>query len=376
MREMISESRYLVHLLRCAIRDEQPQELPQSLSFGKVFSLGRAHSVENIAYYSVSKLDRKPEAALYREWELRCNMALTRDVNQSFAREEILDAFAQAGIRCLEVQGTKIKPFYPQPEYRTMADLDFIIDRENLGKAWQLLEELGYECEDNHGVEVDAFRAPNINIEVHSEYFPASSAYHTVMRPPFASVEETGAYDVNELYIYNILHIAKHYFKKGCGLRQVLDVYYLNRHYGPVLNREYVASVFQKAGVVEFAEKLSALAEHWFGDGPFREDLEEMEAYLLSSGVNGNRYNHLNNELKAMQNQGIRCFRLKYSLKRIFVGKTYLYGRYPITKKWKILLPFSWVYRLFAFVTPGGRRRLRQELGILTKSDWKQEKNV
>ena len=31
-------------------------------------------------------------------------------------------------------------------------------------------------------------------------------------------------------YAYNILHIAKHYHYGGCGIRRVLDVYYLYRH--------------------------------------------------------------------------------------------------------------------------------------------------
>lgn len=373
MKEFLTEEEYLVHLLRSALRQEQPQELPEGLSFGKVYVLGLQHAVANIAYYSICRLKRKPSEELLREWERHCQMAMTRDINQSFAHEEIVEAFQKAGIRSVDLQGTKLKLFYPQTDYRTMSDLDFIIDPENLNKAWQLLENLGYACEDNNGVEVDAFRAPNINIEVHSEYFPENCEYYSIMRPPFDTYNGSGEIDPNEFYIYHILHIAKHYYRNGCGLRQVMDVYYLDQN-GTNLDRSYIRSVMEKANAAEFSENISALAACWFGDGAYREELREMEVYLLGSGVNGTRYNRLDNTLKAMRKENPRFFRIRYSLKRIFVGKDYLYVRYPITKKWKILLPFSWVYRLFSFLTPGGNSRLREEMGLLTERKWKQHK--
>ena len=78
--------------------------------------------------------------------------------------------YANGNIRSLEVQGTKIKPLYPQADWRTMSDIDFIIDPKNLLKAAEILKELGYQCEGKYGVEVDAHRRPNINIEVHTHH--------------------------------------------------------------------------------------------------------------------------------------------------------------------------------------------------------------
>jgi hypothetical protein len=294
-------------------------------------------------------------------------------VNQSFAREEILDAFQAAGIRSLEVQGTQIKQFYPQPEYRTMSDIDFIIDRENLPRAYQILEGLGYECEDVEGVEVDAFRPPNINIELHSEYFSKHNDYYDMMRPPFASVDETGEYDFNEFYIYNILHVAKHYFLKGCGLRRILDVYYLNRHYTPLLNWEYVNSYFEKANIQDFFKKVSALAQYWFGDGECTEDVDRMIQYIMGSGVHGNTRHSLGNHLRDQYGEGVRFFRLKYFWKRLFVSKEVLYTRYPRAKKWKILLPFCWIHRLFTAVSDENRSRIKEEVEVVSEGQWKQE---
>ena len=58
MQQFANEYEYLVHLLQCAISDEQPVEKPAELSFEKVFEYGRTHEVANIAYVSLLKLKK------------------------------------------------------------------------------------------------------------------------------------------------------------------------------------------------------------------------------------------------------------------------------------------------------------------------------
>lgn len=140
-------------------------------------------------------------------------------MNQDHATEEIRAAFRGESIRWLEVQGTKVKPLYPRPEWRTMSDIDYIVDVKNLTRAGMLLERLGYQWKLAHeDMEVAAHRPPNINIELHTGYFFPDSEYYEVMGTPFATEPD--------LYLYNILHIAKHYYYGGCGIRRVLDAFF------------------------------------------------------------------------------------------------------------------------------------------------------
>lgn len=370
MSVFLDEYAYLIHLVKCAIHDQQPQELPDTLRFDKVYQYGEQHQIANIAFYSVQRLQKKPDAQLYSEWKLCCDMAFTRDINQSFARDEIIAEFQKENIRVLEVQGTELKKLYPQPEYRTMSDIDFIIDEENLSKAWGILEKLGYECSDNHGVEVDGFRSPNINVEVHSQYFTKKSPYYSVLRPPFTSVEETGEYDINDFYLYNILHVAKHYFCMGCGIRRVLDVYYLNLNYSQVIDQTYVRSIFEKANVVEFVEELSSLANAWFEEGNL--ERTDMGNYILGSGLHGTFYNSVNNELKKRHDDGVHLIRLRHVLRRFFAGGHIMYDKYPILERWKILYPFCWLHRGIVTVFSPKRRLIKEEMKALAKSEWKQ----
>lgn len=364
MNTFCDEYAYLIHLIKCAIHNEQPLEIPDPLWFETVYRCGIYHQVANIAFYSVKKLRVKPEEELDRKWEACCSNAVVRDFNQTYARDEIVRAFDTADIRYLEVQGTKIKLLYPQPEYRTMSDIDFIIDPGNIPKAALVLQQLGYECKDAEGDELDAFRAPNINIEVHTAYFIPSSQYHAVMRPPFSSVEQTGSYDINEFYIYNMLHIAKHYYLSGCGIRRVLDAYFLNQNYGEILNRSYINSVLAAANVQDFVRELSVLADAWFGNESPHLQRSDMARAILNAGLHGNKFSASAVRLKSIQDEGGIHSKLKFFLMRLF-GTESMYARYPFLKRWWILYPVCWLHRVICFIFSKKKRSILKEINMI-----------
>ena len=352
MAKFLDECDYLLHLVKCAIHNEQPDELPENLSFERAYQFGLHHQIANIAFYSVEKLEKKPQGELYAKWKACRNQAVILDINQRYAAEEIRNALQAMGIRSLEVQGTNIKPIYPQPDYRTMSDIDFIIDLDKLEQARGVLEQLGYRCEELAGVEIDAFRPPNIHVELHTDYFPKDSPYACILGNPFE------ADDVNRFYCYNILHIAKHYFWKGCGIRRVLDAYFLNLNYGETLDKDYVKSIFDAAEVRDFATELSSLANAWFGEGEYAVERTDMAIYILNSGLHGTARHRVENRLKTY---GGRFYKLKYVWRRIRGDREMLYMAYPVLKRHKILYPFCWLHRAFRALRPRNIKRLKNE---------------
>lgn len=369
MRVFLDECDYLIHLIKCAIHNEQPQELPEGLNFEMVYNCGAYHQVANIAFSSVSKLVNKPEQSLYQKWKACRDKAVIVHFNQIHARNEIVSGFEQMGIRFLEVQGTKIKGLYPQPEWRTMSDIDFIIDFDNLLKGQDILQSLGYECKVINGVEVNGFRAPNIHVEIHTEYFPRNAEYHTTMRPPFSSVEDAGEYSLSEFYLYNMLHIAKHYFASGCGIRRILDAYYLNLNYGEVIDKDYVQSVLEKTNAGGFLNELGTLADRWFGREDRPGNRSDMERYILGSGLHGTRANTLNNRMRSAREKHGRFYRMKHIFSRTLGTPEGLRKRYPVLNRWKILYPFCWLLRLFSGLLPRKRKRFRKEMRALASVD-------
>lgn len=99
---------YLVHLLKCALNGSRPNEKTDDVSFENVFNGALKHDVVNLAFYAVEKLENKPEYELYDCWHQVRDLAVMRDINQSFAYDELYAELRKAGIRTLEIQGTVV----------------------------------------------------------------------------------------------------------------------------------------------------------------------------------------------------------------------------------------------------------------------------
>lgn len=373
MLEISNEYHYLVHLIRCTIHDQQPQELPKGLKFERVFECGKFHQVANIAFYSIEKLHNQPEPKLYSQWQAYRDQAVMCDITQHYAAQELREAMQDQGIRYVELQGTKIKPLYPQPDLRTMSDIDFVIDEENIPKAKALLENLGYECEMFCQVEVNGNRPPNTYVEMHAEYFLENCPYRQVMSAPFDAVDDQGQCKINAFYLYNILHIAKHYFLSGCGIRRVLDVYFLNRKYAWCMKDPLVIQGLQSANLVDFAAEFGQLAETWFGAEACGFPESEMARYILNAGVHGSTYNGQKNALEKNFRKTGRLAGARYYLRRFWGNRKDLLVRYPILKRYKILYPFCRLHRIFSILSPKRFRYVRQEIRIVNRMETKEE---
>ncbi len=340
---------YLIHLVECAIYERIPCEMPSHLSFDQVFQHGKEHEIANIAFYSIDKLKIKPTPKLYKSWENVRDMAVVRDMTQEFAREEILAEFKRENIRCMEVQGTKTKRLYPKPEYRTMSDIDFIVDKENLQKGKSILRFLGYRCMD-HGCEVDGYREPNIFIELHSDFFDEQSLYYQYLNQPFdhgIGGEETFLVDDYTFYMYSVLHIIKHYYNSGCGIRRVLDLYLLNQKYKDQIDYFYRKSELKESQISDTISLFMKLADYWFGDGDFEDELSDVITFIKTAGVHGTIRHHICNRMwkDIKENEKTKKVKYVYLLRRLFPGTDIMYQYFPVLKKCIILMPFCWVLR-------------------------------
>ena len=361
---------YLIHLIRCGIHGDIPEELPAGMSFQKVYDYAMAHDVANLAFYGVEKLKRKPEQPLYDTWKYRRDLALARDMNQEFAGEEIVQAFRAQGILFKELQGTVLKKLYPRPEYRTMSDLDYIVEKSSLEKCGEILGQLGYDYKQLGDFEIDGTRRPDIFIEIHTDYFSEFSEYCGAMGDPFSGIESTESDGLTELYLYNVIHTAKHYYSGGCGIRRVLDMYYLDLWYGGKIDREYVDSVLQEQNLGAFSRKLSDLGRQWFGEPRQGHDDPSMVNYILDAGVHGKRKNYIANSMEHMQGSKGASFgiRIRYLFTRLFPDFRTMTVKFPILRECPVLYPFCWIYRILRMIFGRHRKESLRDLKLVLQT--------
>lgn len=359
-----NEYEYLIHLVRCALRGEQAEEKPPELSFEKVFAYGKQHEVANIAFVALQQLKERPEAALYKQWKTFYAFSLQRHANQMHARDAIVDALNHAGIRNIEVQGTVMKTLYPHPEWRMMSDIDFIIDKENLGKADAVMQSLGYKTKQIRGVEIDAYGPYGIAVELHSDFFDARSEFYGTITDAFSMSEpsEDGlTYTANGtvFYLYNVLHCIKHHLRSGAGIRRMMDMYIINCALADCVDRAYVDRILTDNGCKAVCDEIFKLAFEWFGDGPTEEENEYMKQSVYLSGNHGAMPVFLNNEYRTTKHKFL--FKFRKRMRMFFPEKEDIYDAYPVCNKYRMPVAVCWVYRWFSVLLSQKKRKTAAE---------------
>ncbi|MBQ8981697.1 MAG: nucleotidyltransferase family protein [Eubacterium sp.] len=307
--EIRYDYQYLVHLISCAVHDLQPQEKPQDVSFANVFAIGKVHEVANIAFLSVQKLNNKPDAELYNEWQVFYFHSVQRNARQVAQYGKLTDLLTQNNIRWTEAQGTITKTFYPAPELRMMSDIDFIVDAESIDKIAELMRECGWEANIVHENELNVYPEKETGIEFHTEFFKefykgSGERYSGAINHPFShaapSADNPCKYvlDDTHFYLYSLLHTIKHFEYAGCGIRRILDLYYLQKALGDKVDSGYINAVLDKYDFAENANKLFALERYWFEGETPETDLSETVKDIILSGNHGTNDIHLRNDLR------------------------------------------------------------------------------
>ena len=73
---------YFLHLMRCAIKNEQPQEKPENVALEQVYDIAVAQKLSNLLWYSVMKLKNKPEPELMMKWQTSYGMYINQTARQ------------------------------------------------------------------------------------------------------------------------------------------------------------------------------------------------------------------------------------------------------------------------------------------------------
>ena len=347
-----NEYEYLIHLINCAFSDSTPEELPDGLSFEKVYRYGKIHEVGNIAFLSLQKLKNQPSEELLRKWKTFYAFSVQRNAHQMVARTVIVNALNSAGIRNVEVQGTIMKQLYPSPEWRMMTDIDIIIDKDNIEKTARLMKNMGYEITELGDFEVDLYGPNDVFIEIHSDFFDPFSLGYGAITDVFDSSVPSGdglSYTASDtiVYLYNLLHCIKHYKKKGIGIRRIMDMYVLKEQMYDKIDTAYVDEALRKNGFDTAADELFALAYEWFGGKKSDKNLDEMKKLVYMSGNHGTVEVLVKNEYREKKTSNKFIFRVKKALSLIFLKKEIIYAAYPYCREHRLPVVLCWIYRAF-----------------------------
>ena len=374
MLDFNSPKGYFIHLTKCALKGLTPCEKPEGVAFEEIFEIARKQKVSNLLWDVIMELENKPSSQLLGKWQTDYAVFLNQTALQEIELENLIGIFTSLGYEVLPLKGSLIRKYYPQPDMRTMGDIDFLVktDMSNQSrlKVREIMHENGYTDDVLDDGQVDAFRkGSQLYAEIHYEFMYKTHSHYEDFIIDWSKMPTTNenplvhTMTAEDLYYFNIGHFLKNIYNRGIGFRSVMDCYVLWN----ALNEEEqksVSSRLENIGVLDFNNALISLGKIWFDDEENDGSLDAFENYLLDTHVYGIVKNASIMNFAKRNANGTKKDRLKFYLSRFFPSAIELYNRFKIKHRIFVLLPFLWAARLvmLPFSSKEKRDKIKTEI--------------
>ncbi len=347
--EYMAAAKNAVYLAACMVNREKPSaDRINSMDLTRLYNVADRHLLTGIVGYALE------EAGVQSHDFIQAKSKAIRKV-LLFDTElaAVLQKFEDAAIPSMPLKGSVLKELYPKIGMRQMADCDVLIDETRAGDVRAIMENLGFTTKSFGAGSHDTYhKQPVYNFEIHRELFGESHQeslreyYRNIRSHLLKDRENKFGYHLSpeDFYIYMIAHEYKHFTGSGTGLRSLLDIYVFLKKHSDTLDFSYIETEIRKLGIDSFEQRNRNLALRLFNNDPLPEEEEEMLEYIILSGVYGTINHRVNNTVEKLG--GGAKGKLRYLLRRAFLPVKSIKGTYPVVYKYKILLPFFYIYRL------------------------------
>jgi hypothetical protein len=292
MFEFDSNEGYFLHLIKCALKDEQPDEKPSEVDWTKVFEIGLKQDAANLAWFSIEKLNNKPEGELYTEWQEVYAKAASKCLKQMMEIDFLAEEFTKRGYDIMFLKGSKIREYYPSPDMRTMTDIDLLVKAEDRKPVRALMKELGYEEDLMDDGQVDAFKKePIIYTEIHYDFSAENHVHHDLFTINWDNLIETDRPHIYEmtfedLYFFNVGHYVKNINSMGMGIRGIIDSFIL-WNAADDEQKKNILKKFENTELEEFNNNILKITDVWFNGADDDGSLDNVQNYLLETETYG-----------------------------------------------------------------------------------------
>ena len=241
----------------------------------------KAQAVYPLAF---SILDRQLQEKLTAEQYNECSEEFFRYAiagTQNFAEHsELHELMTSNEMPYVAMKGLASAMYYPEPSLRSMGDVDFLVEKENVSDAGKLLESIGFTVdheEDDDGIHIAYHRDPLSIWELHwrvsgipsSEVGKSIKAEIDRIIDTAIIVEKEGTIcrvpDKMHHGLILLLHTLTHLTNEGVGLRHLCDWVV----FASTMSDAEFRAVFEKKlksfGLWRFAQVLALLGINYLG---------------------------------------------------------------------------------------------------------------
>ena len=320
---MTHSNKYIlfIDLIKVSIDNKKSlSRTPTPEEWKDIFTLAKQQTLVGILFCAVERLpkEQRPPRAILLKWFAATEIIQEKNTKVNIDAVKLCEAIRKDGFRCVVLKGQGIATYYPNPSLRQCGDIDLWIE----GGTKKVLNYLRSKGPVTNIVytHLDAEVPVDTEVEIHHNptffYNPIFlNRLHKYLNEQdeifnnFVNLSDgTGkicipTLEFNRYFI--ILHIYRHYFSEGIGLRQLMDYYYVLKKEGTNESKQRTLEMFKKTGMMKFVaatmwvmQQVFSLEERYMLCTPNEKAGKKLMEEIMLSGNFGmydtrlNRTNH------------------------------------------------------------------------------------
>lgn len=359
---MVNDQQAILIILKAFLNDQKNIELPVDVDWRKFNRLVEINSISGIVGYVFQQTNSNEiPGEIRKKYENDFLSTITITTMRDEDMKALIDLLNENGIDHLLFKGYIVKDLYTVSELRTYGDIDFAIRRESRGNCNALMRKNGYRLLDDWEP-VYSYVKNNEHYEIHTELLDSNLNNNYDYQAHFREFwkhtynMDQHSYTLNTEYhlLYLLMHIAKHVYGSGAGIRMYLDIAFYLRAYREQIDWEHFQQEVHKLKLDRFVNTVFTAVEKWFElKSPIMlksvddEFMREFLTFTLNGGVFGYEGKAAELSVVRKNSTGGSVKRADTLLKRVFPSANTIKSRYTYLDGKPWLLPIAWVHRFF-----------------------------
>lgn len=273
----MGSSKLLLKLLKSSLESKKViLNIDRHINWNEIFDLLNYHQITSLGYNVIDRENfANINSSLLEDWKRKVIKLNMYEIIKLNRYSKILSELSKLQIDIIGLKGIVLKGYYPQPELRTMGDLDILIHKEDYEKIKNYLLDNGFKAEnEGHPVHTEFVDKHGISIEVHWKLINEETYVGDVLEFEKGIWNNLIDFKIGDLTIKTLskedflihlcIHMAKHLRGTGFGLRQVYDVAAFSIKEEKNINWEVFELKAKQCGVLKFTITLFNLINNIF----------------------------------------------------------------------------------------------------------------
>lgn len=367
------EIKTLFKIIRIALCGDEATPLPENVDWEVIYKISVKHRLHSTLYFGLSKYPEEITSRIpyFEKYKFFYKKIVVQDANRSYLQEKIeADLSNTDGDYCI-LKGSVTKHLYPDTAMRVMTDIDILYRNISDSQLIEIFKNNGFAINKKEPKEISFIHPAGHNIiEMQTQLVDQGyEKWFTYLEDIWNRLELVSGnkYQMTkeDFYIYDLIHMAKHFVNGGIGINHILDLLILSDNYTD-MDRNYVDKHLAITGLVDFEKTMLNLSRTWFQNDlndEWSEDINILTGFVLSTGAYG-----IISQKEA--NQIVKRGDSKMSLrKKVFPDLTMMMNYYgDVLNRHKWLLPFYWI-RLNVTRLARGRKSVANGLASVNLVD-------